>query len=228
MGWMGRHSHLVLLAVLVITQVGMALLGSASRSERLFFDAFYALAVLATLVVVCPHNRARTIGGALLFPALMVMIAGYLPGGLHPGAALLFHVSAVAFLAYAITLILMRVFAAREVNGDDVLGAFSGYLLVAILWGNLYGMVYLAAPGSFSVGDGIRWELADWHQRRALFNYLSFATVSSLGYADLTPIAPLANSLTWLEVMAGQFYMAVVVASLVGTKVARSRIASKP
>jgi hypothetical protein len=186
------------------------------------------LAVLATLVVVCPSRRARILGAVLLVPALLVMIAGYRPGGLHAGAALLFHLSAVAFLAYAIALILMRVFATRDVNADEVLGAFSGYLLVALLWGNLYGMVYLAAPGSFSVGEGIRWELADWHQRRALFNYLSFATVSSLGYADLTPVAPLANSLTWLEVMAGQFYMAVVVASLVGIKVADSRGAPKP
>jgi len=53
-------------------------------------------------------------------------------------------------------------------------------------------------------------ELAEWHQRRALFNYLSFATLTSLGYAEITPVGPAATTLTWMEVMVAQFYMAVV------------------
>jgi hypothetical protein len=66
------------------------------------------------------------------------------------------------------------------------------------------------------------WRLGEWHQRRALFDYLSFTTMMTLGYGDLTPIGPPAYTLTWLEVMFGQFYMAVVVAQLVGVKLAQA------
>lgn len=55
-----------------------------------------------------------------------------------------------------------------------------------------------------------------------LFEYLSFTTPTSLGYGDITPIGPPAYTLTWLEVMVGQFYMAVVVAQLVGLKLAQA------
>ncbi len=67
----------------------------------------------------------------------------------------------------------------------------------------------------------IRWQLDDLHLRRALFNYVSFATMASLGYNDVTAVAPLANILTWLEAMTAQFYLAVVIAQIVGMKIAQ-------
>lgn len=48
------------------------------------------------------------------------------------------------------------------------------------------------------------------------------------GYGDIIPIGPPAYSLTWLEEMAGQFYMAVVVAQLVGLKLAQVLREDKP
>ena len=43
-----------------------------------------------------------------------------------------------------------------------------------------------------------------------------------LGYSDITPVGQPAYSLTWLEVLFGQFYMAVVVAQMVGLKIAQA------
>ena len=61
-----------------------------------------------------------------------------------------------------------------------------------------------------------------WHLQHALFDYLSFTTLTSLGYSDISPAGAPAYSLTWLEVLFGQFYMAVVVAQLVGFKLAEA------
>jgi hypothetical protein len=47
-------------------------------------------------------------------------------------------------------------------------------------------------------------------------------TLTTLGYGDVTPIGPLALSLSWLEVIFGQFYLAVVVAQLVGLRLAQT------
>jgi len=62
----------------------------------------------------------------------------------------------------------------------------------------------------------------DWHLKRSLFDYLSLTTLTSLGYGDITPVGQPAYSLTWLEMVVGQFYMAVVVAQLVGLKLAQA------
>ena len=51
---------------------------------------------------------------------------------------------------------------------------------------------------------------------------MSITTLTSLGYSDITPIDTLALSLSWIEVVFGQFYIAVVVAQLVGLRLAES------
>ena len=86
----------------------------------------------------------------------------------------------------------------------------------------------MLAPETFSVNKDIVWRLGEWHQRRALFDYLSFTTLMTLGYGDVTPVGPPAYTLTWLEVMFGQFYMAVVVAQLVGLKLAQALRGDRP
>ena len=45
---------------------------------------------------------------------------------------------------------------------------------------------------------------------------------ASLGYSDITPAHAPTYTLAWLEVMFGGFYMAVIVAQLVGMKLAQA------
>jgi hypothetical protein len=139
-----------------------------------------------------------------------------------------YHLSVALLIGFAVGVIVRDIFRSRTMSLDAVLGAFSGYLLLGVAWGALYAIVELLAPGSFSVNPEIRWQLEDWHLRRALFNYVSFATMASLGYNDITPVAPLANTLTWLEVMSAQFYLVVVIAQIVGLKLAQASGADRP
>ena len=46
--------------------------------------------------------------------------------------------------------------------------------------------------------------------------YFSFVTITTLGYGDLIPVKPLARTVAFLEAIIGQFYVAVLVAWLVG------------
>jgi hypothetical protein len=45
--------------------------------------------------------------------------------------------------------------------------------------------------------------------------YFSFVTMSTLGYGDVLPKTPLAQTLAWMQSVLGQFYLAVLVAWLV-------------
>ncbi len=64
----------------------------------------------------------------------------------------------------------------------------------------------------------MEWQLHQDDARRFLFNYFSFSTLTTVGYGDVTPLAPAACSLSWLEAMFGQFYMAVFIGQLIGLK----------
>jgi hypothetical protein len=93
---------------------------------------------------------------------------------------------------------------------------------MGLIWGHFYALTDRLVPDSFSVSAAIAGQLNEWHSRRALFDYFSFTTLTSLGYGDITPTRAPAYTLAWLEVMFGGFYMAVIVAQLVGIKLAQA------
>ena len=47
--------------------------------------------------------------------------------------------------------------------------------------------------------------------------YFSFVTLTTLGYGDVLPLVPVAESLAYLEAVIGQLYIAILIAGLVGT-----------
>ena len=181
------------------------------------------------IIVVFVERWARQVALLLLFPAFVLTFALYIvsPPFARP-AAVAYHLSLALFVAFAVGVIVRDILRRHAISFDEVIGAFCGYLLLGLVWGNLYVVVEVLAPGSFAVAPAIQWQLDDPHLRRALFTYVSFATMASLGYNDVTTVAPLANILTWLEVMTAQFYLAVVIAQIVGMKIAETVGAAGP
>jgi len=55
----------------------------------------------------------------------------------------------------------------------------------------------------------------------SLFQYFSTITVATVGFGDIVPVTPAARLTTGLEAIVGQFYLAVVIATLVGRIAAR-------
>jgi hypothetical protein len=53
------------------------------------------------------------------------------------------------------------------------------------------------------------------------FEYLSFVTITTLGYGDITPITDKASALVIIEAVVGQIYLVVLVAWLVGMHVSQ-------
>jgi hypothetical protein len=221
MASIGRDS--ALLAALVTMLVMQPLLAYGGLATRILFDAMFAAVLLGVLFIIFGRGWERKLALVLVLPAFALYLAYLvLPDRMRVASALLFNAFMIAFMGLAIAVILRDIFRKRVIGGGDVLGAVSGYLLSGIAWGNLYVVLQLFVPGSFAVQPEIAWQLQERHLRHALFNFFSFATLTSLGYNDITPVTPFANTLTWLEVIFGQFYMAVVVAQLVGMRLAQA------
>ena len=217
------RKHLALLTALVAMLIVQPLVGHRSVAAGAFFDAVLSGICLYMFFIVFAERRQQRVALLLILPAFAGNIGIYvLPRGRRSSSEVTYHCSMVAFLGFAVFVILRDILQKSVIHGDDVVGALCGYMLVALVWASLYTVSYLLAPANFSVNKDIVWRLGEWHQRRALFEYLSFTTLMTLGYGDITPIGPPAYTLTWLEVMAGQFYMAVVVAQLVGLKLAQA------
>ena len=48
-------------------------------------------------------------------------------------------------------------------------------------------------------------------------------TLATVGYGDVTPVTPIAGTITWLEAVTGQRYLAITVARLVALSLAEGR-----
>jgi hypothetical protein len=74
-----------------------------------------------------------------------------------------------------------------------------------------YLFINMAIPGSF---HGLT--ATEIGNQLSELLYYSFVSMTTLGYGDLTPVKPLARTVAYLEAIMGQFYVAVLVAWLVG------------
>lgn len=131
----------------------------------------------------------------------------------------LFHIETLKLLSLVIFMIffcLATLIAAREVFSRNVIklntfaGAFCLYLLLGMIWSIAYMLVYQLQPMSFRGLNGVI------ESGELEFIYFSYITLTSLGYGDIVALTPISRTLTYLEVLTGQFYMAVLVGVLVG------------
>jgi voltage-gated potassium channel len=215
--------HIQLLAALVAMELANPLMAEMKLPARILSLTLFSLVCVTTFRAVFATHRRRWIAMALAGVAIGLNVTRlWAPGGLRLAIDMALDVSADAFFVFVLAVIVSHVFGASRLHSDDVVGAFSGYILIALIWGRLYALAWTAAPDSFSISSDIQSQLGNWHTLHALFDYYSFTTISSIGYGNITTIRPVSNTLVWLEVMCGQFYMAVVLATIVGMKMAQA------
>jgi len=98
------------------------------------------------------------------------------------------------------------------VDLNIIVGSVALYLLIGMTWSLFYTILLEFEPGSLS---GIT--AGPWFNNLPSTTYFSFVTLTTLGYGDIHPIKPIAEVMAILEAVSGVFYMAVVVASLIGS-----------
>ncbi len=155
-------------------------------------------------------------------------------------ASLLVPLTSDAAQAGAISLLLLLVFFAmvglqmvkillrptRGVSPDTILAAATTYLVLGTAWALAFSVLEFLEPGSFDFPfDGPDPEPETVFAR--LFGF-SFTTLTTLGYGNIAPATARADALANSEAMAGQAYLAIVVARLVGLHMAASMGPSGP
>jgi hypothetical protein len=125
------------------------------------------------------------------------------------GAGLVFF---LLVIRYSVRQVLLE----GEVDLNKIIGSVCIFLLLALLWAIIYQFVEVLTPGSFSNITS-----ADGQVEYDKFVYFSLVTLTTLGYGDITPTTPLSGVLAALEAVVGVFYIAILVATLVGDFMAR-------
>jgi hypothetical protein len=183
--------------------------------EALYWVVFF-LMLLGVMVALGRLRLAASLAALTAAVAVLSPVVGGNPGWGRLTGELRFALATVV-LALTSGAILHDVLRQRRVTFEAVCGGLCGYLLMGYLWGMLFSASERLAPGSFAItkpafipGGG-----ADPFGLVSLMTYYSFATLTTVGYGDVTPVSPLARGLAWVEAVVGQFYLAVLVARLV-------------
>jgi len=112
-------------------------------------------------------------------------------------------------------LLLARVMRDGRINLNRIMGAIGSYLLIGAMFTQAYRLLAEFVPGAFAVGG----TPVDFVTISYKLSYFSFITLTSTGYGDITPVHPYARSLATMEALAGNLFLTVLVARLVGLEI---------
>jgi voltage-gated potassium channel len=120
----------------------------------------------------------------------------------------------VLFFLVIVVLLIRQIAFAKEVSSGVILGSLTGYLLLGIVYSLFVFFIIRFVPGAYTSQMG---EIVPGaHIDASPPLYYTFVTIASLGYGDICPLKPISRSLATLIAVSGQFYIAVIVALLVG------------
>jgi len=139
--------------------------------------------------------------------------------GAGDGLALAGAAFQTALLSFTAIAILFHVLRTEHVSLDTILGGVCVYLLIGETCAYLCSMIELTRAGSYlEGGHSLRIPPNVNHLlgRRPELTYFSFLTLTTVGFGDIIPVAPLARVLAMLEALLGQIFLATFLAFLVG------------
>jgi hypothetical protein len=112
------------------------------------------------------------------------------------------------FGAFTVSRTLITLVSAPAADSDALAGAVFGYFLLVVVWALFFRALETWSPGAFTF-------TADDDPFTELL-YFSLVTITTLGYGDISPVAPFARISAGLEAAMGTLYIAILIARIVG------------
>jgi hypothetical protein len=195
------------MALLIVGLVGLFILSPLAdmglihnRFVEISYWVFMALGVAA----ISHHPIIRWAG---LVCALGATVADLMEGR-HAG--LLECCFTVIYVVLFGSILWRRVFTRGPVTTDKLVAAVTLYMLLGVFFTQLFQLIELLHPGSFTFGPDFGGMPLESRLR-----YFSYITLTTVGYGDATPSVPIAHAMAVLEALTGQFYLAILIGRLV-------------
>jgi hypothetical protein len=217
--WPGRFT--LLLGTILLLLVSQPLFAGHAIAENAA-TVTISMVLLAALYAFRSTRVYFVIALVLLVPTIGSRFAMLFT--LNTTVELIGALSSALFLVVTVVALVSRLFMVSSVTLDTISAAICAYLLTGVGFAYAFAVVELQQPGSFSAGllhrsvHDIAPLLASFHS----LIYYSFVCLTTTGFGDISPISEGARSLSVMESVFGQFFMAILIARLVGLQVAQS------
>lgn len=216
--WSQEHSLTALLMVLIVDLFVLFPMTGGGMVVDLAADLVFSLILLAGLRSMGRNKALRFFFSLFVVLGVMTHYAWALFDlSLLVGWNALF--SALAVVGMLIVTLWM-VYQDGPVTGHRVRGAVAAYLLIGVMFAKTYALINYLMPGAFNMASPVSPSLGEGRQA---FYYFSIVTLTTVGYGDITAVAPPARSLVMAEALIGQLYPAILLARLVTLQIETRR-----
>ncbi len=227
------HRHTALLVAIIAAFAVRPLIGDVGAGPILFSIVLVMLLLVALYNInvdeligergrlLVQARRRRIIGGVLAAAAISERLALFF---VHDRAVnVAGAICWLMFLVFVTLSELRSVLKQRQVTTETISMAISVYLLLAVTWGFLYIIIFQLQPGAFAslvLPNSSR--AFDIQPIFPILGYYSLGTISTIGAGDIAPVSLQARYATVAEAITGQFYLAILVARLVGLQMSQA------
>jgi hypothetical protein len=205
----------LLVMILFVPVILEAVAETAPAVLPLLFFLLAAFLYTASIFAVSGRRGVLLFGVFLVIPIVLLDLVSVL---LWPGHLFVIkHGTRAFFVGFVIVALVRHLFRPRRITFDTISASLCVYLLLGLLWANVYTMIETAVPGSFFPTS-----VANLEARSIRMVYFSLVTLSSVGYGDIVPRATLARMCAVTEAIMGQGYLLVMVSRLVAIQVSQN------
>jgi voltage-gated potassium channel len=206
--WCFRHRHPIFLAGLLSFFILPEILEKILFIS-LNFPGRIALLIMSSLLIIqtqSTKSRGISIAAMLAFLSFIIIWA------FHEKIR---HLEMTAFVllfiyfSFISKFLFKDILKSNEVTSSVVFGAFTGYFIIGVLFFFIFALLDVIYPDTTSVDMDIP------GSAEQIF-YFSFVTLTTIGYGDILPTSVLGQKIVILEALFGQFYIAAIMATIVG------------
>jgi ion channel len=217
--WYQEYRFLCLLVALVATLLLAPLMEEPKLVGHLLMAGCFTLIFFTG--VLANRERPSIFYAAIALATIGILLAWSRLLSGNTQLTLLRLIMDVIFFAFTAIMILIAVLKDHMARRGSIVGAICVYLLMGLTWACCYNVIEILDRQSFrysepQLGPTDKGEKSDeiktsWPR----MIYYSFVTMSTLGFGDIAPRTPLAQTLTWMQAVTGQLYLVVLIARLV-------------
>lgn len=210
----------ILLITLMLLLLAAPILVKFFESPFVLFSIVY-LPFFAGIYAVSDHLSKRSLYTVLLLMFGSVAFQMFLTEDSAYWSLILGQFIDIGFYMFLSAVIIYDVLVrAKKINFDMIAGILCVYLLIGLMFADIYVLIQLLDENAFA---GVKFIETDPTKWTIGFVYFSFVTLTTLGYGDISPNTIEAGSFVYFEAIIGQIFLTVLVARLVGIHISQSK-----
>lgn len=212
--WLFAHRHPIFLAGLLTFFILPELLEKVFLLNRIPFPLLITILIVTSILIIQTSPKKRILTYVLIAILLVFLFISnsYEQSDELELTAFIFLFIYFSFITYFLFKDLIR---SKKVTSSVIIGAFAGYFMIGVITFFIFAFLNNTYPDTLNIDSDSEGGIQDTF-------YFSFITLTTIGYGDFAPTSSLGQRIAILEGLIGQFYLAIVMAILVGKYLSRN------